>query len=67
MEINKLKDIGNFIYKYRFIIILAFIIGVSYGFLKQKSLLDSSIDEGINITKVIGSPEYKNASLILSL
>ena len=63
MEINKLKDIGNFIYKYRFIIILAFIIGVSYGFLKQKSLLDSSIDEGINITKVIGSPEYKNASL----
>ena len=36
MEINNLKDIGNFIYKYRFILILALVIGFSYGFLKQK-------------------------------
>ena len=63
MEINNLKDIGNFIYKYRFILILALVIGFSYGFLKQKSLLDSSINDGINITKVVGSPEYENASL----
>ena len=39
MEINNLKDIGNFIYKYRFILILALVIGFSYGFLKQKSNL----------------------------
>ena len=63
MEINNLKDIGNFIYKYRFILILALVIGFSYGFLKQKSQLDSSINDGINITKVVGSPEYENASL----
>ena len=63
MEINNLKDIGNFIYKYRFILILALVIGFSYGFLKQKSNLDSSISDGINITKVVGSPEYENASL----
>ena len=63
MEINNLKDIGNFIYKDRFILILALVIGFSYGLLKQKSLLDSSINNGINITKVVGSPEYENASL----